>query len=188
MNSDFGDSKIFNTIILEKLAIAYMMIWCFIHFGHREDSARLVVFLCRCRLQCPVKTCTTLFNWGFLRWRKLIVSRKDLQPTDFFILKQFFRLFHIYFHLSANQSLTVLTQLAYGTVIKGSGPCIFDLDVYLATLFAASSSCTQAWPGIQAILMWFCLPNWFGFLMQLSTVIDVTVHFMSDLIAAQCRN
>ena len=37
------------------------------------------------------------------------------------------------FHLSVDQSLTVLTQLAYGTVIKGSGPYISDLDPDLAT-------------------------------------------------------
>ena len=30
VNNGFGDSKIFNTNILVKLAIAYMMIWCFI--------------------------------------------------------------------------------------------------------------------------------------------------------------
>ena len=36
------------------------------------------------------------------------------------------------FHLFVDQSLTVLGQLAYGTVIKGSGPCIFDLDPDLA--------------------------------------------------------
>ena len=35
--------------------------------------------------------------------------------------------------LSVDQSLTVLTQLAHGTVIKGSGPCIFDLDPDLAS-------------------------------------------------------
>ena len=76
----------------------------------------------------PVKTCTTLFKRGLLRLKRRIVSREDFQPTDSFILKQSFRSFHIYFHLSVDQSLTVLTQLAYGTVIKGSGPCIFDLD------------------------------------------------------------
>ena len=30
VNNGFGDSNIFNTNILVKLAIAYMMIWCFI--------------------------------------------------------------------------------------------------------------------------------------------------------------
>ena len=65
--------------------------------------------------------------------RKRIVSREDVQPTDSLILNQSFHSFHIHFHLSVNQSLTVLTQLAYGTVIKGSEPCIFDLDPDLAT-------------------------------------------------------
>ena len=31
--------------------------------------------------------------------------------------------------------------------------------------------------------MWFCLPNRFRLLMQLNTVIDVTVHFLSALIS-----
>ena len=62
-----------------------------------------------------------------------IVSQEDVQPTDSFILKQSFRSFHIDFHLSVNQSFTVLTQLAYGTGIKDSGPCIVDLDPDLAT-------------------------------------------------------
>ena len=44
-----------------------------------------------------------------------------VKETYFFILKKFFRLFYIDFHLSVDQLLTVLTQLAYGTVIKGSG-------------------------------------------------------------------
>ena len=61
------------------------------------------------------------------------MSRKDVQPADSFILKQSFRSFHIDFHLSVDQSLTALTQLAYGTVIKDSAPCIFDLDPDLAT-------------------------------------------------------
>ena len=73
------------------------------------------------------------FDTLLLMLRRRIVSREDVLPTDSFILKQFFRLFHIDFHLSVDQSLTVLTQLAYGTVIKGSGPCIFDLDPDLAT-------------------------------------------------------
>ena len=30
VNSGYGDSKIFNTNILVKLAVAYIMIWCFI--------------------------------------------------------------------------------------------------------------------------------------------------------------
>ena len=63
----------------------------------------------------------------------LIVGREDVQPTDSFIFKQSFGLSHIDFHLSVDQSLTVLTQLAYGTVIRGSGPCISDLDPDLAT-------------------------------------------------------
>ena len=104
-----------------------------LHFGHKENSARPVVFLCHYRLQCPVKTCTTLFNWGLLRLRRRIVSREDVQPTDSFILKQSFRLFHINFHLSVDQFSTVLTQLAYGAVIKGSLPCISDLDPDLAS-------------------------------------------------------
>ena len=62
VNRGFGDSKIFKTNILVKLAIAYKMFWCSLHFGHKKDSARPVVFLCRCRLQCPVTTCTTLFD------------------------------------------------------------------------------------------------------------------------------
>ena len=65
--------------------------------------------------------------------RRRIVSREDVLPTDSFILKQFFRLFHLDFHLSVDRSLTVLTQLAYRTVIKGSGPCIVYLDPDLAT-------------------------------------------------------
>ena len=65
--------------------------------------------------------------------RRRIVSREDVLPTDSFILKQFFRLFHLDFHLSVDQSLTVLTQLAYGTVIKSSKSCNFDLDPDLAT-------------------------------------------------------
>ena len=73
------------------------------------------------------------FDTLLLMLRRRIVSREDVLPTDSFILKQFFRLFHLDFHLSVDQSLTVLTQLAYGTVIKGSGPCIFDLDSDLAT-------------------------------------------------------
>ena len=77
----------------------------------------------------------------------------------------------------------MLTQLAYGTVTKGSGPCIFYLDPDLARWSATSLQCTSACPEIQAILTWFCLPSCFRFLMQLSTVIDVTVHFMSALLA-----
>ena len=61
------------------------------------------------------------------------MNREDVQPADSFILKQSFRSFHIDFHQSVDQSLTALTQLAYGTVIKGSGPCIFDVDPNLAT-------------------------------------------------------
>ena len=68
------------------------------------------------------------FDTLLLMLRRRIVSREDS-----FILKQFFRLFHLDFHLSVDQSLTLLTQLAYGTVIKGSGPRIFDLDPDLAT-------------------------------------------------------
>ena len=64
--------------------------------------------------------------------RRHIISREEAQPTDSFILKQFFLLFHVDFHLSVDQSLTVLIQLAYETVIKGSGPCIFDLNSDLA--------------------------------------------------------
>ena len=73
------------------------------------------------------------FDTLLLRLRRRFASREDVLPTDSFILKQFFRLFHLDFHLSVDQSLTLLTQLAYGTVIKGSGPCIFDLDPDLAT-------------------------------------------------------
>ena len=73
------------------------------------------------------------FDTLLLMIRRRIVSRENVLPTDSFILKQFFRLFHLDFHLSVDQSLTVLTQLAYRTVIKGSGPCIFDLDPDLAT-------------------------------------------------------
>ena len=73
------------------------------------------------------------FDTLLLMLRKRIVSREDVLPTDSFILKQFFCLFHLDFHLSVDQSLTLLTQLAYGTVIKGSRPCIFDLDPDLAT-------------------------------------------------------
>ena len=36
------------------------------------------------------------------------------------------------FHLYLDQSLTLLTQLAHVSVIKGSEPCIFDLDPDLA--------------------------------------------------------
>ena len=65
--------------------------------------------------------------------RRRIVRRKVVQPTDSFIFKQSFNSFHIDFHLSVDHSLTMLTQLADGTVIKGSGSCIFDLDPDLAT-------------------------------------------------------
>ena len=60
--------------------------------------------------------------------RRRIVRREDVQPTDSFILEKSLRSFHMNFHLSVDQSLTVLTQLAYGAVIKGSEPCISDLD------------------------------------------------------------
>ena len=73
------------------------------------------------------------FDTLLLMLRRRIVSREHVLPTDSFILKQFFCLFHLDFHLSVTQSLTLLTQLAYGTVIKGSGPCMFDLDPDLAT-------------------------------------------------------
>ena len=73
------------------------------------------------------------FDTLLLMLRRRIVSREDVLFADSSILKQFFCLFHLDFHLSVDQSLTVLTQLAYGTVIKGSGPCIFDLDPDLAT-------------------------------------------------------
>ena len=73
------------------------------------------------------------FDTLLLMLRRRIVSREDVLPTDSFILKQFFCLFHLDFHLSVTQSLTLLTQLAYGTVIKGSAPCIFDLDPDLVT-------------------------------------------------------
>ena len=73
------------------------------------------------------------FDTLLLRLRRRIVSREDVLLADSTILKQFFRLFHQDLHLSVDQSLTVPTQLAYGTVIKGSGPCIFDLDPDLAT-------------------------------------------------------
>ena len=46
-----------------------------LHFGHRENSARPIVFLCRCRLQYPVKTCISLFILGLLRLRGSIVCR-----------------------------------------------------------------------------------------------------------------
>ena len=65
VNNGFGDSKIFNTNILVKLAIAYMMICVSSsrqHFGHRENSARPVVFLCRCRLQCQLKLALHYLN------------------------------------------------------------------------------------------------------------------------------
>ena len=65
------------------------------------------------------------------------------------MLKQSFHSFHIDFHLSVDQSLTVLTQLAYGTVTKGLGPYIFDLDLDLATKSATSLPCTPACPRIQ---------------------------------------
>ena len=45
-----------------------------------------------------------------------MVSREDVQSADSFTLKQSFRLFYINFHRSVNQSLTVLTQHAHGTV------------------------------------------------------------------------
>ena len=92
------------------------------------------------------------FSMGFLcvqGWRER--AGGNVQHTGSFI-KRSFRLFHVGFNLSVDQSLTVLTQLAYGTVIKGSGPCIFDLDPDLATLSATSLPCTPACPGIQAIL------------------------------------
>ena len=73
------------------------------------------------------------FDTLLLMLRRRIVSRENVLPTDSFILKQFFRLFHLDFHLSVDQSLTLLTQLAYGTVIKASGTCIFDLDPDLTT-------------------------------------------------------
>ena len=73
------------------------------------------------------------FDTLLLMLRTRIVSREDVLPTDSFILKQFFCLLHLDFHLSVDQSLTLLTQLVYGTVIKGSRPCIFDLDPDLAT-------------------------------------------------------
>ena len=73
------------------------------------------------------------FDTLLLMLRTRIVSREDVLPTDSFILKQFFCLFHLDFHLSVDQSLTLLTQLAYGSVIKGSGSCNFDLDPDLAT-------------------------------------------------------
>ena len=149
-------------------------------------SARPIVFLGRCRLLCAVKTCTSLFGWGLLRLKRRIASREDVQPTDSFILKQSFRLFYIDFHLSVDQSLTVLTQLACGTVTKDSGPCIFDFDPNLATWSATSLPWIPACLGIQAILTWlgFVYLFWFRFLMHLSTVIDVTMHFMNDFIAA----
>ena len=64
--------------------------------------------------------------------RRRIVSRENVQPTDSVILKQSIRSFHTDFHLSVEQSFTVLTQLAYETAIKGSGPFNFDLDPDLA--------------------------------------------------------
>ena len=74
------------------------------------------------------------FDTLLLMLRRRIVSREDVLPADSFIFKQFFCLFHLDFHLSVTQSLTVLTQLAYGTVIKGSGTHAFlDLDFDLAT-------------------------------------------------------
>ena len=57
-----------------------------------------------------------------LRLRRLIVSREDVQLTDSFIFKQSLCLFHIYFHLSVDQSLTVLTQLASGALRAERGP------------------------------------------------------------------
>ena len=101
MNSGFGDSKIYSITRISWQSLQ-LPTWWFgvsssrLHFGHKEDSARPVVFLCRSRLQCPVKTCTTLFKWGLFRLRRRIVSREDVQPTDSFILKQSFRLFHIF--------------------------------------------------------------------------------------------
>ena len=80
------------------------------------------------------------------------MGRENVRPTDSFIFKQSFRLFHINFHLSVDQSLTVLTQLAYGTVIKGAGPCISDLDPDLPTQSAASLPSTLACPAIQTRL------------------------------------
>ena len=50
------------------------------------------------------------FDTLLLMLRRRIVSREDVLPTDSFILKQFFRLFHLDFHLSVDQSLTLLTQ------------------------------------------------------------------------------
>ena len=57
-----------------------------------------------------------------LRLRRLIVSREDVQLTDSFIFKQSLCLFHIYFHLFVDQSLTVLTQLASGAQRAERGP------------------------------------------------------------------
>ena len=143
LSVNYHKYHMFNANTLVRLAIqcnSLQSTWWFgaspsrLHFEHKENLAQPVVFLCGCRLQCPVKTCTTLFNWGLLRLRRriVIVSREDVQPTDSFILKQSFRLFRINFHLSVDQSFTVLTQLAYEVAIKGSGPCISDLDPDLA--------------------------------------------------------
>ena len=48
------------------------------------------------------------------------------------------------------QSLTVLTQLTYWTEIKGTGPCIFDLDPDLPTQSATSLPSTPTCLAIQA--------------------------------------
>ena len=45
----------------------------------------------------------------------------------------------------------MLTQLAYGAVIKGSEPCIFDLDSDLATVSVTLLPCTPACPGISGV-------------------------------------
>ena len=141
LSVNYHKYHIFNANTLVRFAIAYTVHdrWfgaspSRLHFEHKENLAQPVVFLCGCRLQCPVKTCLTLFNWDLLRLRRriVIVSREDVQRTDSFILKQSFRLFRINFHQSVDQSFTALTQLPYGAAIKGSGPCISDLDPDLA--------------------------------------------------------
>ena len=73
------------------------------------------------------------FDTLLLMLRRRIVSREKRSTYRLLHSQAVFRLFHLNFHLSVDQSLTLLTQLAYGTVIQGSGPCIFDLDPDLAT-------------------------------------------------------
>ena len=95
-----------NRFFADSSVKTFCFFFCFFGFHSRIRGKKFL---------CPPK----IVYAPQLRYSGAGLSREDVQPTDSFILKQSFRSFHIDFHLSMDQSLSVLTQLAFEIVIKG---------------------------------------------------------------------